>query len=87
SEAKERWRFAVLGVEDFITKPIVLPDLLKALEELAARSNWRRATVPKREHSSGSTSHSSTPPRSSMTISTSTPPAGIAIRPGKTGST
>lgn len=44
----QRWRFSVLGVDDFIAKPVTLPDLLRTLETIATHAGWKRAVVPKR---------------------------------------
>jgi serine/threonine-protein kinase len=35
-----RWRFAVLGVRNFVHKPIQLPDLVTRIQEIAQRSGW-----------------------------------------------
>lgn len=34
--AVERWRFSVLGVRDFLAKPVELPDLVDAIKRLAS---------------------------------------------------
>lgn len=46
----DRWRFSVLGVSDFVAKPVDLERLIDALSDIAERSGWfeRRhpATAP-----------------------------------------
>jgi eukaryotic-like serine/threonine-protein kinase len=39
---EERWRFALLGVEDFVDKPVQLPALVGMLSEIAGRNGWVR---------------------------------------------
>jgi serine/threonine-protein kinase len=36
----ERWRFGVLGVSDFIAKPIEMPGFVALLGELAVQAGW-----------------------------------------------
>jgi eukaryotic-like serine/threonine-protein kinase len=36
----DRWKFGVLGVHDFVDKPVSLPDLIGALEAMALRYGW-----------------------------------------------
>ena len=35
-----RWKFAVLGVRNFLHKPVQLPDLVTRIQEVAQRSGW-----------------------------------------------
>jgi serine/threonine-protein kinase len=37
----ERWRFSVLGVQDFLAKPVQLQDLVDTVTRIAQRSGWR----------------------------------------------
>jgi CheY-like chemotaxis protein/predicted Ser/Thr protein kinase len=46
--ATERWRFGVLGVQDFIAKPVAYADLLQAVEAVAIRAGFKRAAAPPR---------------------------------------
>jgi serine/threonine-protein kinase len=43
---KERWRFAVLGVREFLKKPVAFPDLVRALESTARSAKLKLGTVP-----------------------------------------
>lgn len=38
--AEERWKFGVLGVSDFVQKPVSLPALVDVLSTIAARNAW-----------------------------------------------
>jgi serine/threonine-protein kinase len=40
---QERWRFSVLGVQDFLAKPVELQDLVDTLARIARRSGWQSA--------------------------------------------
>jgi serine/threonine-protein kinase len=40
--AADRWRFSVLGVNDFIDKPVALPVLVQTVGAIAERSGWGR---------------------------------------------
>ncbi len=57
----ERWRFAVLGVTDFIGKPVGLTDLTSALTEITA-TTWF-AHLPELDASSSSSSTPTSPRR------------------------
>ncbi|MGO8995014.1 MAG: protein kinase domain-containing protein [Polyangiaceae bacterium] len=35
-----RWKFSVLGVRNFLHKPVQLPDLVARIQEIAQRSGW-----------------------------------------------
>lgn len=35
-----RWKFAVLGVRNFVHKPVQLPELVTRIQEIAQRSGW-----------------------------------------------
>jgi serine/threonine-protein kinase len=41
-----RWKFAVLGVRNFVHKPVELRDLVERLQEIAHRSGWLNAELP-----------------------------------------
>jgi CheY-like chemotaxis protein len=36
-----RWRFSILGVKDFVEKPVDLPALVSIIGNIADRSGWR----------------------------------------------
>lgn len=36
----ERWRFGVMGVSDFVQKPVSMPELVQLLTELAKEAGW-----------------------------------------------
>ena len=38
---EQRWRFSVLGVRDFLDKPVALDGLARSLRDIADRSEWR----------------------------------------------
>jgi serine/threonine-protein kinase len=40
--AADRWRFSVLGVNDFVDKPVALPALVETIGAIAQRSGWGR---------------------------------------------
>ena len=40
----EQWRFSILGVRDFLAKPIAFPDLVTAIHELGKRRGWSSPT-------------------------------------------
>ncbi len=42
TQGEERWRFAMLGVEDFVDKPVQLPALVGTLMKIAERNGWVR---------------------------------------------
>ena len=58
---QERWRFSVLGVQDFLAKPVQLQDLVDSIARIARRSGWQgRREVPEDAlHASHSSSQSS----------------------------
>jgi serine/threonine-protein kinase len=44
---RERWKFGVLGVHDFLQKPVQLPELVQAIDAMAVRNGWvRRSRTP-----------------------------------------
>lgn len=45
---RERWRFDVLGINDFKPKPIPIRTLLETLDRLTKDAGWRQAAVPRR---------------------------------------
>jgi CheY-like chemotaxis protein len=38
-----RWKFTILGVRNFVHKPVQLPDLVERIQEIAQRSGWLQA--------------------------------------------
>ena len=51
--AEERWKFGVLGVGDFIEKPVQLPALVETLARIAERSGWLDAMASEASESNG----------------------------------
>ncbi len=43
TKAEERWRFGMLGVQDFVDKPVQLADLVGTLMAIAERDGWAKA--------------------------------------------
>ncbi|MCK6593315.1 MAG: response regulator, partial [Polyangiaceae bacterium] len=43
AEEQERWRFSVLGVHDFLAKPVQLQDLVDTVARIARRSGFTSA--------------------------------------------
>jgi serine/threonine-protein kinase len=41
-----RWKFTVLGVRNFVHKPVELADLVQRIQEIAERSGWLGADLP-----------------------------------------
>ncbi len=45
AQEQERWRFSVLGVHDFLAKPVQLQDLVDTVARIAHRSGWMGEAV------------------------------------------
>lgn len=43
---QEQWQFSVLGVRDFLAKPVHLESLVKKIADIAERSGWTGASEP-----------------------------------------
>jgi serine/threonine-protein kinase len=43
AQEQERWRFSVLGVHDFLAKPVQLQELVDTVARIARRSGWTHA--------------------------------------------
>ncbi len=86
----ERWRFAVLGVNEFIAKPVELRDLTEALRRIARRSGWIDVKpLPKssgvEEGKGVSPTGDTIPAATVMPASDPVEPAGVPKRPLRAG--
>ena len=45
AQEQERWRFSVLGVHDFLAKPVQLQELVDTVARIAHRSGWTGSAV------------------------------------------
>jgi serine/threonine-protein kinase len=46
AQEQERWRFSVLGVHEFLAKPVQLQELVDTVARIARRSGWTHAPEP-----------------------------------------